>query len=85
MSYVLVAPELMAAVARDLAGIGSSVGVANAAAAGWTTGVLAAGTDEVSAAIAAVFAGHGQSYQALSVQAAVFHDQFVEALNAGAG
>jgi hypothetical protein len=41
--------------------------------------------DEVSAAIAAVFSGLGQGFQALGAQAAAFHDQFVQALNAGAG
>ena len=39
----------------------------------------------MSAAIAAVFSAHGQSYQALSAQAAAFHDQFVQALTASAG
>ncbi|MGV7835604.1 PE family protein, partial [Mycobacterium kansasii] len=31
------------------------------------------------------FNGHGQSYQALSVQAEAFHQQFVQTLAAGAG
>jgi len=39
----------------------------------------------VSAAIAALFGAHGQAYQALSAQGAAFHDQFVQALTAGAG
>jgi len=39
----------------------------------------------MSAPIAAVFAAHGQGFQALSAQAAAFHDQFVHALTAGAG
>jgi PE family len=47
--------------------------------------VVAAGADEVSTAIAAVFGAHAEGYQALSAQAASFHDQFVQALNAGAG
>jgi PE family len=46
--------------------------------------VAAAGTDEVSAAVAAVFAEHGLSFQALSAQAATFHEQFVRALSGGA-
>jgi hypothetical protein len=46
--------------------------------------VIPAALDEVSAAIAAMFGAHGQSFQALSAQAALFHDQFVQALNAGA-
>ncbi|MCV7123126.1 PE family protein, partial [Mycobacterium lacus] len=83
MSYLIAAPEMVSAAARDLASIGSAIGVANASAAP-TTVVLAAGGDEVSAAIAALFSTHGQAYQALSVQAARFHEQFVQALSAGA-
>src|SRR5215472_13717984 len=85
MSYVIAAPELMASAATDLATIGSTLNVANAAAAVPTTGVLAAAEDEVSAAIAELFAGHGRAYQALSTQVATFHRQFVQAVTAGAG
>ncbi|ORB59556.1 PE family protein, partial [Mycobacterium shinjukuense] len=55
MSFVSVVPELVVATAADLASIGSALDAANAAAAAETTGVLAAGADEVSAAIAALF------------------------------
>ena len=47
--------------------------------------MLAAAEDEVSAAIAAVFSAHGQGFAALGAQAAAFHEQFVQALTAGAG
>ncbi len=73
MSFVFAAPDAMAAAASDVAGIGSAIGAANAAAAAHTTGVLAAAEDEVSAAIAALFSAHGQGFQALSAQAAAFH------------
>ncbi len=46
--------------------------------------MLAAGADEVSAAIAGLFTSHAQAYQALSAQAAQFHQQFVQLMN-GAG
>ena len=85
MSYVIAAPEMMTAAVSDLAGVESALSAANAAATARTTAVLAAGTDEVSAAIAALFSAHGQGYQALSVQAAAFHDEFVRALAVGAG
>ncbi|BBX73930.1 hypothetical protein MSHI_18360 [Mycobacterium shinjukuense] len=85
MSYVIAAPDLVAAAASELAGIGATLSTANAAAAFPTTGILAAGADEVSAAIAALFGAHGQAYQALSAQAAQFHTQFVQSLQAGAG
>ncbi|WP_243633038.1 PE family protein [Mycobacterium uberis] len=44
-----------------------------------TTGMLAVGADEVSSAIAALFGTYAQGYQELSVQAAAFHQQFVQA------
>ncbi len=46
---LMVAPELVAAAAADLTGIGQAISAANAAAAGPTTQVLAAAGDEVSA------------------------------------
>ncbi|MEK0664727.1 PE family protein, partial [Mycobacterium ulcerans] len=83
MSYVVASPEYVAAAASDLAGIGSALSTANAAAAAPTIEVLAAGADEVSAAIAAFFGAHAQAYQALSEQASAFHLQFVQAMTAG--
>ena len=61
MSFVIATPEFVTAAATDLANIGSTLSAANAAAAAPTTGVLAAAEDEVSAAIAALFSGHGQA------------------------
>ena len=84
MSYVIAAPEYLAAAASDLANIASSIGVANTVAMTPTSGVLAAGADEVSAMIAALFSTHAQAYQALSQQAASFHAQFVQLMNGGA-
>src|SRR5207245_1315718 len=46
--------------------------------------VLAAGADEVSATIAALFDAHSQVYQALSAQAALFHQEFVNLMSSGA-
>ncbi len=85
MSFVIAAPELMEAAAHDLAGIGSSLGEATGFAAAPTTSIAAAGTDEVSVAIAALFGNHGQEFQALSAQAAAFHDEFVGVMKSGAG
>lgn len=70
--------------ATALANIDSALTAANAAAAAPTTGLAAAAADEVSAAVAALFAGFGKEYQALSAQASAFHQQFVLALNSGA-
>ncbi|WP_435404719.1 PE family protein [Mycobacterium riyadhense] len=62
--------------------IGSAVAAANSAAMVSTTRVLAAGGDEVSAAIARLFGTYAQEYQALSGQSAAFHEEFVRALTA---
>ncbi len=85
MSFVIAAPETLVRAASDLANIGSTLGAANAAALGPMTELLAAGADEVSAAIASLFAAHGQAYQAVSAQMSAFHAQFVQTFTAGAG
>ena len=69
MSFVIAVPEVLGAAAADLVNLGSTLNTANAAAAAPTTGLLAAAEDEVSAAISALFSGHGEGYQALSAQA----------------
>lgn len=83
MSFVIAVPETIAAAATDLADLGSTIAGANAAAAANTTSLLAAGADEISAAIAALFGAHGRAYQAASAEAAAFHGRFVQALTTG--
>lgn len=83
MSFVFATPEYLAGAASDLANIGSTISSANAAAVGPTSSVLAAGADEVSAGIAALFDAHSQVYQALSAQAALFHQEFVNLMSSG--
>jgi hypothetical protein len=85
MQFVIAAPEFLTAAATDLHNIGSSLSEANAAAAGQTSGVSAAGADEVSAVVAALFGAHAKAYQALSAQAALFHAQFVQLMATGGG
>ncbi|ORA82073.1 PE family protein [Mycobacterium malmoense] len=84
MSFVLAAPEALVTAASDLAGIGSSLGTASAAAAAPTTGVLAAAADQVSTQVAALLSEHGVGYQQLSAGLSAFHEQFVQTLSAGA-
>ncbi|WP_459758652.1 PE family protein, partial [Mycobacterium riyadhense] len=84
MSFVMAAPEMMAAVAADVANIGLIISAANAAAVVPTTEMQVAANDEISLAVAAVFSEHARAYQELSWQAARFCDQFVQALAAGA-
>lgn len=84
MPFVTVAPEALTVAASDIAGIGTSINAANAAAAVPTTEVLAAAADEVSTQIAALFSVHAEGYQQLSAQMATVYDKFVQALNTGA-
>jgi PE family len=84
MSFVNASPDYLAAAASDLANIGSNIGLANSAALGPISSVPAAGADEVSVSIAALFDAHAAAYQALSAQASLFHQQFVELMSGGA-
>ncbi|WP_373201949.1 PE family protein, partial [Mycobacterium marinum] len=84
MPLVFATPEIIAAAATDLAQIGSAISGANTAAAAPTTEVLAAGADEVSTVVASLFSRYAQAYQVLGADMAAIHDQFVQALNAGA-
>jgi PE family len=83
MSFLAVSPELAAAAADDLARIASSVSAANSAAVAATTQVLPAAEDEVSTRIATLFGMQATQFQALSAEAANFHQQFIQRLNAG--
>ena len=80
MSFVNTQPEALATAASGLRGIGSVVEAQNAAAAGPTTMLPPAASDEVSALTAALFAAHAQAYQEVSTQAAAIHEAFVKTL-----
>ncbi|WP_205873886.1 PE-PPE domain-containing protein [Mycobacterium camsae] len=84
MSFLAVTPEFLASAAADLQTLRSALDEVQAATAVPTTGLIAAGADEVSAAVAALFANYGQEFQAISAQVSAFHQQFVQALSAGA-
>ena len=83
-SYVIAAPEALAAASEDLTGIQEAIREATAAAAPSTTGIVAAAGDEVSAAIANIFGGYAKEFQTLTAQAALFHSEFVQALSSAA-
>jgi PE-PPE domain-containing protein/PE family protein len=84
VSYIVATTDLLTTAAEDLAGIGSAVNAATAAAASPTTSVLAAGADEVSTRIATLFGAQAVEFQALTAQAAQLHDRFVLTLAADA-
>jgi hypothetical protein len=85
VSLLVVAPESLTSAAADVESIGSALTAAHLAAALPTTEFAPAAADEVSAAVAALFAGYGRDYQALSARAGAFHQQFVQALTSAAG
>ncbi len=80
--YLTAAPDALASTTADVQRIGAAIGAAGAAAAGPTTGLVAAAEDEVSAAVAKLFAAYAESHQALLAQAAAFHGRFAQALAA---
>ena len=84
MSQVMVAPELVAAAATDVAAVGSSLDAAHLEAAAPTVAVVPAAADEVSGAIANLFSQHAQTYQSLAGQAAAFNQQFAQHLTSSA-
>ena len=84
MSYVIAAPEMMTAVAGDLGHIGSTLIEEHTAAAASTVGLVPAAGDEVSAGVAHLFSRYAADFHGLAGRAAVFHEQFVHQLSAGA-
>ncbi len=84
MPQLVVAPDLLVSAAAGLEDIGSALKTAHMAAAAPTSGLAAAGADEISAAVTGLFAKYGQEFQSLSAQASAFHQDFVQALNGGA-
>lgn len=81
MSFVSTLPDLVATASDSLAGLGSTLQAATAAAAGPTGAVAAAASDEISTAISELFGSFGQEFQAVNTQAAAFHAEFVRLLN----
>ncbi|MCV7077428.1 PE family protein, partial [Mycobacterium szulgai] len=84
MSFVVASLELISAGAGDLARIGSAVSAANAAAVGPTGQLLAAGADEVSVALTALFQTHATDYRVISNRAAKYYGQLLNTLNQNA-
>ncbi|AGC64065.1 PE family protein [Mycobacterium liflandii 128FXT] len=80
MIDLLASPQAMTATATEVAEIGLAINQADLAVAGPTTGLAAAAADEVSEAIATLFDNYAQGYQAVSRQAAAFHDAFAQTL-----
>ncbi|OBK52347.1 PE family protein [Mycobacterium kubicae] len=85
MSYLLVTPTVLSAVAGEADALGGAISAASAAAAAATTGVLPPAADEVSIAIAALLNAHGRSCQAIRAQAVAFQHQIAQTLAAAAG
>ncbi|WP_205872930.1 PE family protein [Mycobacterium camsae] len=84
MSYVIAGPEFLTSAAHDLAGIGSELREANAAAAANIMRVVAPGVDEVSVAVATLLSSQGQSYRKISGELLAFQSRFVRTLTSSA-
>lgn len=84
MSFVTTNPEALLYAAGKLQTLGSAMAAESAAAAGPTTGVIPAASDEVSALQAAIFAAYGSLYQSVSAQATANHELFVHTLGTSA-
>ncbi|PJE16596.1 MAG: PE-PGRS family protein, partial [Mycobacterium sp.] len=84
MSYVFAGLYAFEAAAADLTRLGSGLSAANRWAAGPTASVVAAAGDEVSAAIAALFAEQGRQYQAVSREVEAFELRLVRLLQGAA-
>lgn len=80
MTNLLAQPAAIATAAADIAGLGSAISEANAAAAAHTTGLLAAAADEVSAATSTLFNTFGQEYQAVTRLVEGYRRDFAAAL-----
>jgi hypothetical protein len=85
MAYVNTTPAAIAAAATQLEGIGNSFSAESTAAAGPTTALAPAASDEVSALQAGVFSTYGQLYQTVSAEATAIHQQFVNLLQTSSG
>ncbi|MGB8387274.1 PE family protein [Mycobacterium sp.] len=85
MMFVTAHPEMLAAAASRLQVIGSTLAAQHAATAAPMSGVVPAAADEVSLVTAAQFAGHAQTFQTVSAQAAAMHEMFVATLQTSAG
>jgi hypothetical protein len=85
MSLLNVVPDIVATASANLENLGSALRSANATAASQTTAIAAPAADEVSVAVTALLGTHAEEFQALSAQAAAFHQNFVARLTAGVG
>ncbi|WP_414467374.1 PE family protein, partial [Mycobacterium asiaticum] len=85
VSYLMTVPDLLSSAATQLEGIGSALQAAGTMASAPTTAIAAAAHDEISVALAALFAGQAREYQALSGRMQAFHQQFAQLVAAGAG
>ncbi|OBK14156.1 PE-PPE domain-containing protein [Mycobacterium asiaticum] len=84
MSFLLAEPEIIAAAAANIEGIGSALATASAAAAAPTSTVLAAAADEVSAAVANLFGAYGAEAQSMLTRLEGLQNQFQLSLTAAA-
>ncbi|KQH79359.1 hypothetical protein AO501_15075 [Mycobacterium gordonae] len=76
MSFVLVSPEQLISATAKLQTVGAALQSMNISAAIPTGNLAAASADEISAAVAAFFAEHGQQYQQAAEEFSASYEQF---------
>lgn len=82
---LIVTPEWIDVAAQELASIRTALSEVSESIAASTTQIAPAAADEVSRAIAAMFGGLGEEFQAVSARTQAFHGEFVRALNSSVG
>lgn len=85
MSFLTTLPGEMESAATGLAGVGSTVVAANAAAAAPLNGVVPMAAEPASMLVAALFQTHGLLYQAMQGVGSAFHSMHVATLLTSAG
>ncbi|GAB2996003.1 PE family protein [Mycobacterium bourgelatii] len=84
MPYVIASPDSMTAAAAQLMSIGSTLEDVHRLAFPSILAVAPAAADEVSAGIAQLLSKHGQDYQLMAKDAAIYQEGFVQNLRANA-
>lgn len=84
MAELFVGPEALTMATENVAGIASGLDTARLAVAAPTTALAAAAADEISVALAELFAGFGLQYQALGAQTNALLQQFGQSIGGAA-
>jgi hypothetical protein len=85
MSFLTAIPQELLSAASQLEGIVSSLAAQNAGAAGTTTAIAPAASDQVSLLQAGIFSSYGTLYQQIAAEAQTIQQQFASTLGLSSG